>query len=297
MADMMLPATEVGASLPAGPAGGQSGTSSARPAKLPSKPSAAAKSSRRKLPYICQVAECGRRLATEKHYYRRFRVCKKHAVQAVVHTCGRDRRYCQQCSVFHDLHEFDGSKRSCRARLSWHACLRRKRGVSDDSSGWLSTDDGEDNVSSEPSGNLGGPDVDASAAQEQLTLEKLRLVGVSRGPQEEDVAMHVEPRSPLNTMVLIGVARAAQLAEQAREAHVLGKTLRQAGVDSHFTAGYPPPTLASQLVALPKMQGVPIFRGADQEPRASSPIHPKKRLLQRWAKNALAVASCGFSDM
>jgi len=61
---------------------------------------------------ISQVEECQRNLAKEKEYYRRYRVCKVHATQSVVHTCGEDRRYCQQCSVFHAVHEFDGEKRS-----------------------------------------------------------------------------------------------------------------------------------------------------------------------------------------
>ncbi len=58
------------------------------------------------------MEECQRNLAKEKEYYRRYRVCKVHATQSVVHTCGEDRRYCQQCSVFHAVHEFDGEKRS-----------------------------------------------------------------------------------------------------------------------------------------------------------------------------------------
>lgn len=47
----------------------------------------------------------------EKEYYRRYRVCKLHASQPVVRTCGEDRRYCQQCSVFHAKDDFDGAKR------------------------------------------------------------------------------------------------------------------------------------------------------------------------------------------
>lgn len=58
-----------------------------------------------------QVVECQRNLMKEKEYYRRYRVCKVHASQPLVHTCGQDRRYCQQCSVFHAVHEFDGAKR------------------------------------------------------------------------------------------------------------------------------------------------------------------------------------------
>ena len=76
---------------------------------------------------VLQVEECQRNLAKEKEYYRRYRVCKAHATQSVVHTCGEARRYCQQCSVFHAVHEFDGEKRSAHGsvlcpHLALHLC-------------------------------------------------------------------------------------------------------------------------------------------------------------------------------
>lgn len=36
-------------------------------------------------------------------------------------------RFCQQCGRFHNLAEFDGDKRSCRARLLKHNARRRKK--------------------------------------------------------------------------------------------------------------------------------------------------------------------------
>lgn len=39
---------------------------------------------------------------------------------------GLERRFCQQCSRFHGLSEFDDQKRSCRRRLSDHNARRRK---------------------------------------------------------------------------------------------------------------------------------------------------------------------------
>eukprot|EP00955_Chlamydomonas_euryale_P047590 353725-Chlamydomonas_euryale.AAC.3 len=36
-------------------------------------------------------------------------------------------RFCQQCGRFHHLNEFDGEKRSCRARLQKHNARRRKK--------------------------------------------------------------------------------------------------------------------------------------------------------------------------
>ena len=58
-----------------------------------------------------QLESCGRNLAKEKEYYRRYRVCKSHASAAVVTLNGKAVRYCQQCSVFHPLGAFDGDKK------------------------------------------------------------------------------------------------------------------------------------------------------------------------------------------
>jgi len=58
-----------------------------------------------------QVDSCGRNLAKEKEYYRRYRVCKSHAGASDVLLGGERKRYCQQCSVFHPLADFDAEKR------------------------------------------------------------------------------------------------------------------------------------------------------------------------------------------
>ena len=40
---------------------------------------------------------------------------------------GIEQRFCQQCGRFHLLTEYDGDKRSCRARLEKHNARRRKK--------------------------------------------------------------------------------------------------------------------------------------------------------------------------
>lgn len=70
------------------------------------------------------MVECQRNLMKEKEYYRRYRVCKVHASLPIVRTCGEDRRYCQQCSVFHAVHEFDGAKRCACGIPMTHASWR-----------------------------------------------------------------------------------------------------------------------------------------------------------------------------
>ncbi|KAE9601119.1 putative transcription factor SBP family [Lupinus albus] len=74
----------------------------------------------------CQVEGCGLDLSAAKDYYRKHRVCDSHSKSPKVVIAGKERRFCQQCSRFHGLSEFDEKKRSCRRRLSDHNARRRK---------------------------------------------------------------------------------------------------------------------------------------------------------------------------
>ncbi|XP_043708604.1 squamosa promoter-binding-like protein 3 isoform X2 [Telopea speciosissima] len=74
----------------------------------------------------CQVEGCNLDLTSAKSYRRRHRVCESHSKCPKVIIAGLERRFCQQCSRFHDLSEFDAKKRSCRRRLSDHNARRRK---------------------------------------------------------------------------------------------------------------------------------------------------------------------------
>ncbi|XP_062218322.1 squamosa promoter-binding-like protein 4 [Phragmites australis] len=74
----------------------------------------------------CQVEGCGVELGAAKEYHRKHRVCEAHTKCPRVVVAGQERRFCQQCSRFHALSEFDQKKRSCRRRLSDHNARRRK---------------------------------------------------------------------------------------------------------------------------------------------------------------------------
>uniref|UniRef100_A0A1D1YV89 Squamosa promoter-binding-like protein 8 n=1 Tax=Anthurium amnicola TaxID=1678845 RepID=A0A1D1YV89_9ARAE len=74
----------------------------------------------------CQAEGCGADLARAKHYHRRHKVCEFHSKAAAVVAHGLTQRFCQQCSRFHVLSEFDQGKRSCRKRLADHNRRRRK---------------------------------------------------------------------------------------------------------------------------------------------------------------------------
>ncbi|XP_011621379.1 squamosa promoter-binding-like protein 9 isoform X2 [Amborella trichopoda] len=74
----------------------------------------------------CQVEGCDVGLGEAKEYHRRHKVCEMHSKAPKVVVLGLEQRFCQQCSRFHVVSEFDESKRSCRRRLAGHNERRRK---------------------------------------------------------------------------------------------------------------------------------------------------------------------------
>nr|GMD39749.1 squamosa promoter-binding-like protein 9 [Ipomoea batatas] len=77
-------------------------------------------------PPRCQVEGCNADLSDAKAYYSRHKVCGMHSKSPTVIVAGLEQRFCQQCSRFHQLPEFDQGKRSCRRRLAGHNERRRK---------------------------------------------------------------------------------------------------------------------------------------------------------------------------
>ncbi|XP_039816114.1 squamosa promoter-binding-like protein 14 isoform X2 [Panicum virgatum] len=77
-------------------------------------------------PPRCQVEGCNVDLTGAKTYHCRHKVCAMHSKAPLVVVNGIEQRFCQQCSRFHQLHEFDQQKRSCRRRLMGHNERRRR---------------------------------------------------------------------------------------------------------------------------------------------------------------------------
>lgn len=75
---------------------------------------------------VCQVENCGTDLSNAKDYHRRHKVCDTHSKANKALVGSVMQRFCQQCSRFHVLQEFDEGKRSCRRRLAGHNKRRRK---------------------------------------------------------------------------------------------------------------------------------------------------------------------------
>lgn len=80
---------------------------------------------------MCQVDDCGEDLSSAKDYHRRHKVCELHSKSAKALVGKQMQRFCQQCSRFHPLSEFDEGKRSCRRRLAGHNRRRRKTQAED----------------------------------------------------------------------------------------------------------------------------------------------------------------------
>ncbi|KHN00233.1 Squamosa promoter-binding-like protein 1 [Glycine soja] len=75
---------------------------------------------------VCQVEDCSADLSKAKDYHRRHKVCEMHSKASRALVGNAMQRFCQQCSRFHLLQEFDEGKRSCRRRLAGHNKRRRK---------------------------------------------------------------------------------------------------------------------------------------------------------------------------
>ncbi|CAI9787730.1 unnamed protein product [Fraxinus pennsylvanica] len=74
----------------------------------------------------CVVDKCEVDLRGCKKYYQRHKVCEVHSKASEVIVSGVRQRFCQQCSRFHEVSEFDQTKRSCRTRLAGHNERRRQ---------------------------------------------------------------------------------------------------------------------------------------------------------------------------
>ncbi|XP_062169957.1 squamosa promoter-binding-like protein 13A [Alnus glutinosa] len=98
--------------------------------KMASSPSGSSKRARAAnngtQPVSCLVDGCTSDLSNCRDYHRRHKVCELHSKTPQVTICGQKQRFCQQCSRFHSLEEFDEGKRSCRKRLDGHNRRRRK---------------------------------------------------------------------------------------------------------------------------------------------------------------------------
>lgn len=117
---------------------------------------------------MCQVDDCKADLSSAKDYHRRHKVCELHSKTTKALVGKQMQRFCQQCSRFHPLSEFDEGKRSCRRRLAGHNRRRRKTQPEDTSSRLLPPANKETNANA----NLDLVNILSILARLQGNLEK-----------------------------------------------------------------------------------------------------------------------------
>ena len=100
-------------------------------------PAAARAGGRKGRTVVCQVDSCGEVLSTRsgggalvplagiKAYHLRYRLCEVHLRAEAVPVSGVDSRFCQKCSRWHPLGDYEGAKRTCRKMLLAHNTRRR----------------------------------------------------------------------------------------------------------------------------------------------------------------------------
>ncbi|KAG2434944.1 hypothetical protein HYH02_012140 [Chlamydomonas schloesseri] len=76
-------------------------------------------------PLRCKVEQCGIDLKSAPKTHQRFRLCNTHIKAPVVVVDGVHSRFCQQCSRFHPVDEFNGTNRTCRMMLAKNRARQR----------------------------------------------------------------------------------------------------------------------------------------------------------------------------
>nr|UKB92867.1 squamosa promoter-binding-like protein 15 [Lilium brownii var. viridulum] len=162
---------------------------------------------------MCQVDDCRADLSGAEDYHRRHKVCEGHSKMTNALVGKVMQRFCQQCSRFHPLSEFDEGKRSCRRRLAGHN-RRRRKSQHDDVSSRLAAPGNQENVSN---GNLDVTNLLALLARLQgKNVEKLATI-----PDKDHLIqilskIHPLPsansssRSPVSSGIDLNVSQASQ---------------------------------------------------------------------------------------
>lgn len=170
-------------------------------------------------PYpMCQVDNCKEDLSNAKDYHRRHKVCELHSKSTKALVGKQMQRFCQQCSRFHPLSEFDEGKRSCRRRLAGHNRRRRKTQPEDVTSRMLIH--GHGNQSNTTTANVDIVNLLTALARAQGKAED-RSVSCASVPDREQLLMIL---SKINSLPLP--------ADLAAKLHNFGSLSRKTPVET-----------------------------------------------------------------
>lgn len=195
----------------------------------------------------CQAEGCKADLSTAKHYHRRHKVCELHSKAATVVSGGLTQRFCQQCSRFHVLSEFDEGKRSCRKRLADHNRRRRKPqpnavvtvSNTESSSALKPTDQDQDTNSGSNQSSLQQPEVQISRSEPPGLLTGISLsqslplvLQTSKG--QEQYLQQTGPNLSLGGEIALDYPRHSSGGENYNGLEIPIPWLRPAGSGSEF---------------------------------------------------------------
>lgn len=195
----------------------------------------------------CQAEGCKADLSTAKHYHRRHKVCELHSKAATVVSGGLTQRFCQQCSRFHVLSEFDEGKRSCRKRLADHNRRRRKPqpnavvtvSNTESSSVLKNTDQDQDTNSGSNQSSLQQPEVQISRSEPPGLLTGISLsqslplvLQTSKG--QEQYLQQTGPNLSLGGEIALDYPRQSTGGENYNGLEIPIPWLRPAGSGSEF---------------------------------------------------------------
>lgn len=212
----------------------------------------------------CQVEGCGADLTAAKDYHRRHKVCEVHSKATTAVVGNTVQRFCQQCSRFHLLQEFDEGKRSCRRRLAGHNRRRRK---------------------TRPDVAIGGT---ASIEDKVSNYLLLSLIGICANLNSENV-QHSNGQEVLSTLLknLGSVAKSLEPKELCKLLEAYQNLQNGSNAGTSGTAN------AAEEAAGPSNSNLPSVNGSHRG-QASSPVVPVQ------SKATMAVtpepASCKLKD-
>ncbi|CAL4928207.1 unnamed protein product [Urochloa decumbens] len=166
----------------------------------------------------CQVEGCGADLTAAKDYHRRHKVCEMHAKASTAMVGNTVQRFCQQCSRFHLLQEFDEGKRSCRRRLAGHNRRRRKTRPDVAIGGGASIEDKVSNYLLLSligiCANLNSDSVQHSNSQELLSTLLKNLGSVAKSLEPKELCKLLEAYQSLQNGSNAGTSGTANAAEE-----------------------------------------------------------------------------------
>ncbi|KAG2544751.1 hypothetical protein PVAP13_9KG378097 [Panicum virgatum] len=167
----------------------------------------------------CQVEGCGADLSAAKDYHRRHKVCEMHAKASTAVVGNTVQRFCQQCSRFHLLQEFDEGKRSCRRRLAGHNRRRRKTRPDIAIGGTASIEDKVSNYLLLSligiCANLNSDSVQHSNSQELLSTLLKNLGSVAKSLEPKELCKLLEAYQSLQNGSNAGTSGTTNAAEEA----------------------------------------------------------------------------------